>query len=61
MIRDNVVASVNTIFSTDGLNGISANVIEQNQAYWVPTFAIPGFLIQDNTPPPRDQPVPRTR
>jgi hypothetical protein len=52
MIRDNVVPSVNTIFSTDGLNGISANVIEQNQAYWVPTFAIPGFLIQDNTPPP---------
>ncbi len=52
MIRDNVVPSVNTIFSTDGLNGISANVIEQNQAYWVPTFAIPGFLIQDNSPPP---------
>ncbi len=53
MIRDNVVAAVNSIFSTDGLNGISANVIEQNQANWVPTFAIPGFLIQDNTPPPQ--------
>jgi hypothetical protein len=52
MIRDNVVAAVNSIFSTDGLNGISANVIEQNQANWVPTFAIPGFLIQDNSPPP---------
>jgi hypothetical protein len=52
MIRDNVVASINSIFSTDGLNGVSANVIEQNRAYWVPTFAIPGFLIQDNFPPP---------
>jgi hypothetical protein len=52
MIRDNAVTSVNTIFSTNGLNGISANVIEQNRAYWEPTFAIPGFLIQDNLPPP---------
>jgi Right handed beta helix region len=52
MIRDNAVTSANTIFSTNGLNGISANVIEQNRAYWEPTFAIPGFLIQDNSPPP---------
>jgi len=52
MVRDNAVTSVNTIFSTNGLNGISANVIEQNRAYWDPTFAIPGFLIQDNSPPP---------
>jgi hypothetical protein len=52
MIRDNAVASVNAIYSTNGLNGVSANVIEQNQAYWVPTFAIPGFLIKDNSPPP---------
>jgi hypothetical protein len=32
MIRSNVVPSVNVIYSTDGVNGISANVIELNQA-----------------------------
>jgi hypothetical protein len=52
MIRDNVVASTQSIYSTDGLNGISANVIEGNQANWQPTFPIPGFLILDNSPPP---------
>jgi hypothetical protein len=52
MIRDNVVPAINTVFSADGVNGISANVIEQNQAHWDPTFPIPGFLIQDNSPPP---------
>ena len=52
MIRDNVVPSVNVIYNTDGVNGISANVIEQNQAYWQPTFPTPGFLVQDNSPPP---------
>jgi len=51
MIRSNAVTATNTIYSTNGLNGISANVIEQNRAYWAPTFAIPGFLIQDNSPP----------
>ena len=53
MIRDNVLPAINTIYSTDGVNGISANVIEQNQAYWQPTFPIPGFLILDNSPPPQ--------
>ena len=52
VIRDNVVPSIETIFSTNGLNEISANLIEQNQANWLPTFPIPGFLVQDNTPPP---------
>ena len=47
-----MVPSVNIIYNTDGVNGISANVIEQNQAYWQPTFATPGFLVQDNSPPP---------
>ena len=51
IFRSNAVTSTNSIFSTNGLNGISANVIEQNRAYWTPTFAIPGFLIQDNSPP----------
>jgi hypothetical protein len=50
VIRDNVVPSIETIFSTNGLNLISANLIEQNQANWFPTFPIPGFLVQDNTP-----------
>jgi hypothetical protein len=52
MVRDNVVPAVNTIYSTDGVNGISANVIEQNQAYWQPSFPTSGFLVQDNSPPP---------
>jgi hypothetical protein len=52
MIRDNVVPSRNTIFSTNGVNGVSAVVIEQNQAYMDFMFPVPGFLIQDNSPPP---------
>jgi hypothetical protein len=52
MIRDNSVPPINAIYNTDGVNGISANVIEQNQANWQPTFPTPGFLVQDNSPPP---------
>ena len=52
MVRDNTVLAGETIYNTDGVNGITANVVEQNQAYWQPTFPTPGFLIQDNTPPP---------
>jgi hypothetical protein len=52
MLRDNVVPAIDTIFSTNGVNGISAVVVEQNQANWEPTFPTPGFLIQDNSPPP---------
>jgi hypothetical protein len=52
LIRDNVVTAIDTIYNTDGLNGVSANLIEQNQAYWNPTFPDPGFLVQDNSPPP---------
>jgi hypothetical protein len=52
MVRDNVVPAVNTIYSTDGVDGISANVIEQNQAYWARSFPTPGFLVQDNSAPP---------
>jgi hypothetical protein len=50
VIRDNEVPPLETIFTTNGLNGISANLIEQNQANWLPTFAIPGLLVLDNTP-----------
>jgi hypothetical protein len=52
MIRDNSVTAVQTIYNTDGVNGISANIVEQNQALWAPTFPTPGLLIQDNSPPP---------
>jgi hypothetical protein len=52
MIRDNVVPSVNFIYSANGVNGVSASVIEQNTAYWNLTSSIPGFLVQDNLPPP---------
>jgi hypothetical protein len=52
MVRANVVPAVNTIFSTNGVNGVSAAIVEQNEAnteFWLP---VPGFLIQDNSPPP---------
>jgi hypothetical protein len=54
MVRNNTVPSIQRIFNTDGLNGVSANVVAQNIAYWQPTFTSPweGFLIEDNTPPP---------
>jgi hypothetical protein len=52
LVRGNVVASAGPIYSTNGLNEISANLSEQNQANWFPTFPIPGFLIQDNSAPP---------
>jgi hypothetical protein len=52
MVRNNAVLAGEAIYNTDGVNGISANVIEQNQAYWQPTFPTPGFLVQDNSPPP---------
>jgi hypothetical protein len=49
--RDNVVAAGNALYSTNGLNGINANVIEQDHAYWKRTFPTLGFLVQDNSPP----------
>jgi hypothetical protein len=52
LVRNNVVASIDTIYNTDGLNGVNANLIEQNQANWDPTFPDSQFLIQDNSPPP---------
>jgi hypothetical protein len=52
LIRANVVPSIDTIFNTDGLNGVNANLIEQNQANWNPTFPDVQFLVQDNSPPP---------
>jgi hypothetical protein len=52
MVRNNVVSAINTIFNTNGVNGISAAVVEQNEANWAPTFNTPELLIQDNSPPP---------
>jgi Pectate lyase superfamily protein/Right handed beta helix region len=49
MVRDNVLPTMETIFSSNGTNGISANLIEDNQAEWVgPGYPIPGFLVKDN-------------
>ena len=61
MIRDNVVPDIGTIYSTDGVAGISAVLIEQNQANWYPAWATPGFLIQDNSPPPPGDSAPDVR
>jgi hypothetical protein len=52
MVRDNVVPARNTIFSTDGVNGASAVLIEQNEAYTDFMFPVPGILLQGNSPPP---------
>jgi len=52
MVRNNTVPSINRIYNTDGDNGVSANVVEQNTAIWQPTFPTPGFLIRDNSAPP---------
>jgi hypothetical protein len=48
LIRDNVVPPKQTISSVDGMNGISAVLIEHNRGNWLPTFPIPGFLVQSN-------------
>jgi hypothetical protein len=51
MVRGNTVPAVGTIFSSNGVNGVSAAIVEQNEAYtafWLPG---PWFLIQDNSPP----------
>ena len=53
LIRDNVVPAPGNIQDTDGDAGVSAVLIEQNQATWDQTwFYTPGFLVQDNLPPP---------
>jgi Pectate lyase superfamily protein/Right handed beta helix region len=52
MVRDNVVPPIQSIFSTNGTNGISANVIEDNQAGLLGTFpGVPGFLTLNNIAP----------
>jgi hypothetical protein len=48
LIRDNTVPAKETISSVNGLNGISAVLIEYNRGNWLPTFPIPGFLVQRN-------------
>jgi hypothetical protein len=50
LVRDNAVPSTETISDTDGWNLVSAALIEQNQANWLPAIVIPGYLSQDNTP-----------
>jgi hypothetical protein len=62
MIRDNVVPVIQTIYDTDGVAGMSAVLVEQNQAYWSPTsFPSPGLLIQDNSPAPPNDSTPGVR
>ena len=48
LIRDNIVPAKETISSVNGMNGISAVLIEYNRGNWLPTFPIPGFLVQRN-------------
>ena len=47
MVRGNLVPSTGTISSSNGVNGVTAVVVEQSFA-----LPVPGFLLQDDTPPP---------
>ena len=51
MVRDNELPAIQTIYSTDGYVGTSANVIEDNKAEWVGPAPYPGFLVQNNVAP----------
>jgi len=52
MIRGNDITKEQSIFSTNGCGGISATIIEQNEATWASAGCnVPGFLVQDNLPP----------
>jgi hypothetical protein len=52
MVRNNTVPEIQRIYSTNGLNGVSAIIVEHNIAIWQPTWVVPGLLVQDNTSPP---------
>ena len=52
MVRENEVAPIQSIYSTNGIKGVSAVLIEQNQGDWVgPNPSIPGYLAEDNSIP----------
>ena len=52
IIRHNELPTLQTIYDTNGWNGINAIVIERNTANWVgPGFSVPGFLVQNNVSP----------
>jgi hypothetical protein len=51
LIRDNIVPSIQNIYTTNGLNQINGVLVEENEAIWMPTFPVPGILVQDNSQP----------
>ena len=52
MIRQNAVTDIQSIYATNGTTGISAVVIDDNQANWVgPVNSVPGYLSEDNVTP----------
>jgi hypothetical protein len=50
MMRGNVVPAIQTLYNTNGSNGINANVIEDNIGNWKGP-SISGFLVQNNIAP----------
>jgi hypothetical protein len=50
MIRDNVLPSIQTFYNTNGFNGVSATVIENNVGKWYGPNS-EQFLVQNNTAP----------
>ena len=51
LMRDNQVPYNQTIFPTNGVNGIAENMIEQNDANVIGMQNMPGYILQDNSPP----------
>lgn len=51
LMRDNQVPYNQVIFPTNGVNGIAENMIEQNDANVIGMQNMPGYILQDNSPP----------
>ena len=52
MVRDNVLPAIQTIYASNGWQGINADMIEKNNAEWIGFgFPVAGFLVQNNVSP----------
>jgi len=52
MVRDNVLPAIQTIYASNGWQGINGNMIEKNNADWIGfSFPVAGFLVQNNVSP----------
>lgn len=49
IIRDNTVPSIETVYNTNGNNGIDGVIVENNSALWFNNATPQGYLIQGNS------------